>query len=337
VTAYLIRRLISGALTLLAISFVVFAILDLSPSDPVGNLPLTIPPAVREQIRERMGANDPFVIKYLKWLRQFMIDEPLNMFEKVTGLTLPGSEGRLRILSWQTRSPVIDIIVERLPQTLWVVGVAYFWGLLLAIPIGVISAYKQYSWFDQLGAFMSMVGFSLPTFFTGLVMIIIFSVRLKWFPSIYNTTLVVDDFESFIQQLKQSIMPITVLTFFFMAQMSRFTRSSMLDNLGQDYIRTARSKGLNERAVVIKHALRNSLIPVVTLVALGIPGIFGGAIITEQIFRVNGLGQYLIIAIQGGDLPTVQTLTFIFAALIVFFNIVADVLYGFLDPRVTYS
>src|SRR5688500_15756928 len=131
-------------------------------------------------------------------------------------------------------------------------------------------------------------------------------------------------------------MPVTVLTFFFMAQMSRFTRSSMLDNLGQDYIRTARSKGLSERSVVIKHALRNSLIPVVTLIALGIPGIFGGAIITEQIFRVNGLGQYLIIAIQGGDLPTVQTLTFIFAVLIVVFNIIADVLYGFLDPRVSY-
>lgn len=336
-TNYLIRRLLSGFVTLLAISFVVFAILDLSPSDPVGNLPLTIPPEVREQIKERMGANDPFLIKYVKWLRQFMIDEPINLLEKATGITFPGSEDRLRILSWQTRSPVVDIIFERIPQTLWVVGVAYVWGLLLAIPIGIISAYKQYSWFDQIGAFFSMIGFSLPTFFTGLVFIIIFSVRLKWFPSIYNTTLQVTDFDSFMQQIRQSIMPVSVLTFFFMAQMSRFTRSAMLDNLGQDYIRTARSKGLNERAVVLKHALRNSLIPVVTLVALGIPGIFGGAIITEQIFRVNGLGQYLIIAIQGGDLPTVQTLTFIFAVLIVLFNIVADILYGFLDPRVTYS
>lgn len=336
-TNYLIRRLLSGFMTLLAISFVVFAILDLSPSDPVGNLPLTIPPEVREQIRERLGANDPFVIKYFKWLRQFMIDEPINLLEKATGITFPGSADRLRILSWQTRSPVVDIIFERIPQTLWVVGVAYVWGLLLAIPIGILSAYKQYSWFDQIGAFFSMVGFSLPTFFTGLVFIIIFSVRLKWFPSIYNTTLIVDDFDSLVQQIRQSIMPVTVLTFFFMAQMSRFTRSAMLDNLGQDYIRTARSKGLNERAVVLKHALRNSLIPVVTLVALGIPGIFGGAIITEQIFRVNGLGQYLIIAIQGGDLPTVQTLTFIFAVLIVLFNIIADILYGFLDPRVTYS
>jgi len=132
-------------------------------------------------------------------------------------------------------------------------------------------------------------------------------------------------------------MPTTVLALFYMAQISRFTRSAMLDNLHQDYVRTARSKGLNERAVILRHALRNSLIPVVTLIALGIPGIFGGATITEQIFRVNGLGQLLIIAIQGGDLPTVQTLTFIFAVLIVFFNIVADVLYAILDPRVVYN
>jgi peptide/nickel transport system permease protein len=122
-----------------------------------------------------------------------------------------------------------------------------------------------------------------------------------------------------------------------MAQISRFTRSAMLDNLHQDYVRTARSKGLNERSVVLKHALRNSLIPVVTLIALGIPGIFQGAVITEQIFRVNGLGQLLILAIQGGDLPTVQSLTFIFAVLIVFFNIIADVLYAMLDPRVVYN
>ena len=132
-------------------------------------------------------------------------------------------------------------------------------------------------------------------------------------------------------------MPVAVLTLFYTAQISRYTRASTLDNLGQDYIRTARSKGLNERTVLMGHAVRNSLIPVVTLIALGIPGIFGGAIITEQIFRVNGLGQYLIIAIQGGDLPTVQTLTFIFAILVVFFNVIADVLYGVLDPRVVYN
>jgi peptide/nickel transport system permease protein len=337
VTQYILRRLLTAIPTLFAISFLIFAILELSPSDPVGNLPLTIPAEVREQIRETMGVNDPFVVKYFKWLRQFLVNEPINLFEKATGITLSDSETRLRILSWQTRSPIIDLIIERLPQTLWVVGTAYVWAILLAIPIGVISAYRQYSIFDQIGTLISMIGFSVPTFFTGLLFVIIFSVQLKWFPSIYNTTLRVTDFESFMLQLRQMFMPVAVLTLFYTAQISRFTRSAMLDNLGQDYIRTARSKGVKERYVVLRHALRNSLIPVVTLIALGIPQVFQGAIVTEQIFRVNGLGQLLIIAVQSGDLPTVQTLTFIFAILIVMFNIIADVLYAFLDPRVHYS
>jgi peptide/nickel transport system permease protein len=298
---------------------------------------MTIPQEVREQIRESLGFNEPFLIKYLKWMQQFFINEPLNIIEDVFDTQIGNSEGRLRIRSWATRSPVVDLIVERTPQTLWVVGLAYIFSILIAIPIGVISAYKQYSLFDQVGTFIAMIGFSVPTFFTGLVAIIIFSVQLKWFPSVYNTTLKVVDFQSFIVQVKQMIMPVTVLAFFQAAQLSRFTRSSMLDNLNQDYVRTARSKGLKERVVVLVHVLRNSLIPVVTLIALGIPGIFGGAIITEQIFRVNGLGALLIIAIQGADIPLVQTLTFIFAVLIVAFNIAADVTYGILDPRIRYD
>ena len=334
---YLVRRLLTAIPTILVISFIIFAILELSPSDPTGNLPMTIPPEVRAQIREALGADDPFVIKYVKWLNQFFIAEPLNFFETVTGIVLPGSEDRVRIISWTTRGPVMDIIAQRLPQTLWVVGSSYLLGVLIAVPVGIISAYKQYSIFDQVGTFLMMIGFSVPTFFTGLMFIIVFSVNLKWFPSVYDTTHVVTDIESLKEQLGQMFMPVTVLTLYFTAQLSRYTRASTLDNLGQDYIRTARSKGLTERVVVTRHAVRNSLIPVVTLIALGIPGIFAGAIITEQIFRVNGIGQYLIIAIQGGDLPTVQTVTFIFAVLVVLFNIVADVLYGILDPRVTYS
>lgn len=336
-TQYLIRRILTLIPTLLAISFIVFAILDLSPSDPVANLPLTIPAEARERIREAMGVNDPFVIKYFRWLNQFLVNEPLNFFEKLSGIRFPGSEDRLRIISWQTRSPVIDLVWERVPQTLWVVGTAYLVAICFAIPIGVLSAYRQYSIFDQIGTFLAMIGYSVPTFFTGLLFVIIFSVRLKWFPSVFDTTHKVTDAASFVVQLRQIFMPVAVLTLFFTAQISRFTRSSMLENLGQDYIRTARSKGLNERNVILRHALRNSLIPVVTLVALGIPQIFQGAIITEQIFRVNGLGHLLILAVQGGDLPTVQTLTFIFAALIVIFNLVADMLYALLDPRIAYT
>jgi peptide/nickel transport system permease protein len=333
---FTVRRLLFAVPTLLAISFIIFALLDLAPSDPLGELPLTIPPEVREQIRLAMGLDQPFIIRYFKWLQQFFINEPLNIFEQITGITV-GSGERMRVLSWATRSPVVDLIVQRLPQTLWVVGLSYLFGVLIAIPIGVISAYRQYSWFDQIGTFVSMVGYSVPTFFTGVLLIVVFSSWLQWFPSIYDTTLVVNSWDSFVLQVKQMFLPVLVLTLFNVSQISRFVRASMLDNLNMDYVRTARAKGVKEKIVLLVHVLRNSLIPVVTVIALGVPTIFSGAIITEQVFRVNGLGQLLITAIQGADIPLVQTLTFIFAILIVLFNLIADVLYGILDPRIRYE
>ena len=334
--AFTIRRLLFAIPTLLAISFIIFAILDLAPSDPTGNLPLTISHEVRAQIRSSLGLDEPFPIRYLLWLKQFFINEPLNLIEGWTGWTLGDGE-RMRVTSWATRSPVVDLIIERMPQTLWVVGMSQVIAIVIAVPIGVISAYKQYSWFDQIGTFVSMVGFSIPTFFTGLVFIVLFSVHLQWFPSIYDTNHVIDSWDSFVFQIKQMIMPTMVLALATAAQLSRYMRASMLDNLQQDYVRTARAKGLTERVVVMIHVLRNSMIPVVTVIALNIPTIFGGAIITEQIFRVNGIGQLLIIGIQGADIPLVQTLTFIFAVLIVLFNLIADVLYGILDPRIRYE
>ena len=336
-TRYIVRRLLFAVPTLLAISFVLFALLDLAPGDPTAQLPLTIPPEVRSQIRESFGLDEPFAVRYLRWLEQFFVNEPLNLAERLFGVELGDSSSRLRVRSWVTRSPVVDLVGERLPQTLWVVGLSYVLGVLIALPIGIVSAYKQYSWFDQIGAFVSMVGFSVPTFFTGLLAILLFSVALNWLPSIYDTTHEVTDMASLWVQIKQLLMPVLVLAFYNAAQLSRFMRSSMLDNLNLDYVRTARAKGLRERAVLLTHMLRNSLIPVVTMIALGVPTIFGGAIITEQIFRVNGLGQLLIVAIQGSDIPLVQTLTFIFAVLIVLFNLVADVLYGMLDPRIRYD
>jgi peptide/nickel transport system permease protein len=338
---FTLRRLILTIPTLLFISFIIFMIVKLSPSDPTGNLPLTIPPEVREQIREALGANDSLMVQYGRWLEQFFWIEPRVYLERTFGWDL-GTEGEIRLLSYQTRSPVMDLIMQRMPQTLWVVGVAYLVGIAIALPIGVISAYKQYSVFDQVGTFVSMVGFSVPPFFSGVVVIVLFSVMIPqdsfwWLPSVYDTTHEVVDWESFKYQFRQMIMPVMVLALQITAQISRFTRASMLDNLNQDYVRTARAKGVRERTVVLLHVLRNSMIPVVTVIALGIPSIFGGAIITEQVFKVNGLGQLLIIAIQGGDVPTVQTLTFIFAILIVLFNLIADVLYGILDPRIRYD
>jgi peptide/nickel transport system permease protein len=333
---FTLRRLAFAVPTLLVISFVIFALLDLAPNDPTGDLPLTIPPEVREQIRASLGLDQPFFIRYILWLQQFFINEPLNLFEKLTGWQI-GDGSRMRVLSWATRSPVVDLVIQRMPQTLWVVGLAYLFGALLAIPIGVISAYKQYSIFDQIGTFVSMVGYSVPTFFTGVLLVVIFSSYLQWFPSVYDTNLQVTDWGSLVAQIKQMFMPVLVLTLYNVSQISRFVRASMLDNLHQDYVRTARAKGVKEKSVLLVHVLRNSLIPVVTVIALGVPTIFSGAIITEQIFRVNGLGQLLITAVQGADIPLVQTLTFIFAVLIVLFNLIADVLYGILDPRIRYD
>ena len=332
---FTIRRLVLAVPTLLFISLVIFLLLELAPGDPMAQVPLTVPPDVKERMREALGLGQPAHVRFFKWLTQFFWIEPQVLIDNWFGTSL--AEGEQRILSWQSRAPVMDIVAERLPQTLWVVGLSYVVGILIALPIGIYSAYRQYSVFDQVGTFVTMVGFSVPPFFSGVLVIVIFSVQLGWLPSIYDTTHRVVDWNTFVMQLKQMVMPVMVLALQTTAQISRFMRASMLDNLNQDYVRTARAKGLSEQIVVMVHVLRNSMIPVVTVIALGVPQIFGGAIITEQIFKVNGLGQLLITAIQANDLPMVQTVTFMLAVLIVLFNIVADLLYGLLDPRIRYD
>jgi peptide/nickel transport system permease protein len=332
---FTIRRLILSIPTLLFISLVIFLLLQLAPGDPMAQVPLTVPPEVKQKMREALGLGQPIHIQYLKWLVQFFWVEPQVLFDHMFGTGF--AEGKLRVISWQTRSPVMDIVVQRLPQTLLVVGMSYVVGIIIAIPIGIYSAYRQYSVFDQIGTFITMVGFSIPPFFTGPLLIVIFSVWLGWFPFIYDTTHRVTDWDSLVYQIRQMIMPVMVLALQTTAQISRFMRASMLDNLNQDYVRTARAKGLSERVVVMVHVLRNSMIPVVTVIALGVPGIFGGAIITEVVFSVNGIGQLLITALFANDLPMVMTITFMFAILIVLFNLIADVLYGVLDPRIRYD
>ena len=332
---FTIRRLLMSIPTLLFIAFVIFMLLELAPGDPMSQMPLTIPPEVKEKMRLALGLGEPWWVRFPLWLRQIFIVEPQYWIDAIFGTNF--ADGAQRIISFQSRSPVFDTIAQRLPQTLWVVGMSYIVGVLIALPIGIISAYKQYSVFDQTGTFVSMIGFSVPPFFSGVLLIVIFSVQLKWLPSIYDTTHVVTSWDSFVFQLRQMIMPVMVLALQTTAQVSRYMRASMLDNLSQDYVRTARAKGLSESTVVMKHVLRNSMIPVVTVIALGIPSIFGGAIITEQIFKVNGLGQLLIIALQGNDIPMVMTITFLLAVLIVVMNLIADILYGVLDPRIRYD
>jgi len=336
---FTLRRCLTAIPTLLFIAFVIFIILEAAPGDPLADQPLTIPAYVREQMRAALGLDQAWYIRFYLWLYQFFVVEPCTLWGYLSGWTAEASRATCgdRVVSWQFRSPVMDIIVQRMPQTLWVVGMAYVVGVLIAIPIGIISAVRQYSVTDQVGNFVSMIGFSFPTFFTGNLLIVIFAVQLGWLPSIYDTQLRVTDWATFGQQLRQMAMPVAVLALFNASQISRYMRAAMLDNLTQDYVRTARAKGMTERVVVLRHVLRNSMIPVVTVIALGVPTVFGGAIITEQVFKVNGLGQLLIVAIHSNDLPMVQTLTFMFAVLIVLFNLIADIMYGILDPRIRYD
>jgi peptide/nickel transport system permease protein len=318
---YLVRRLLIAFPTLLLISAVVFGILALAPGDPMAQFALNpaIPESVKERIRESLGLRDPIPVRYVKWMTA-------------------AARGDLGY-SFQSKVPVMDLIVQRLPNTLAVLGVAYVISVLLAIPIGVLSAVKRYSVWDHAATTFAFIGFSIPTFVTGVIFILIFSVKLRWLPFIYDSTLDVSlfDLDSIGKQLKQSIMPITVLALFQTATLARFVRSEMLENLPLDYVRTARAKGIGEQLVVIRHVLRNSLIPVVTLIALGVPTVFAGALITEQIFRIPGIGSLLISGIQASDTPVVMGTTFIFSVLVVAFNIVADVLYGVLDPRIRYE
>ncbi len=316
---YILRRLMFAIPTLLGISMVIFAILALAPGDPLAQFAAdpSVPPEVRDRIRENLGLNDPWLLRYFKWLAALM----------------RGDWG----YSFASRVPVLDLIAQRLPQTLQVVGVAYLVSILIAIPIGIISAVRPYSLFDNLATTFAFIGFSVPTFFTGLLLILIFSVRLNWLPFIYDSTLRVTDWDTFARQVRQMFMPVTVLALFQTGSLTRFVRAAMMENLPADYARTARAKGLSEQVVVLRHVFRNSMIPVVTLLALGVPTIFTGAIVTEQIFRINGIGELLIKSIQNSDTPVVMAITFIFAVLVVVFNLVADVLYGVLDPRIRYD
>ncbi|MDZ4719479.1 MAG: ABC transporter permease [Roseiflexaceae bacterium] len=318
-TQYIVRRVLIAIPTMLVISFVVFAILALAPGDPLAQFALNpaIPQEVRQRIRESFGLDQPWPVRYVKWLTNLV----------------RGDWG----MSFSTKGPVIDLVWQRMPQTLQVVGVAYLIAVVLAIPIGVISAVKQYSIFDQIATFFSFIGFSVPSFFTGLTLMLVFAINLKWFPIVYSSTLNLTSWGAIGEQLRQMFLPVMVLVVQQTAALTRFMRASMLDNLPLDYVRTARAKGLADRAVVIRHVMVNSLIPVITLIALGVPTIFAGAIITENLFRVNGLGQLLITSINNSDTPVVMALTFIFAFLTVTFNLIADIMYGVLDPRVRYG
>ncbi len=315
---YIIRRLLIAIPSLLGISVVLFTVLALAPGDPFEELATNpaIPPEVRLALRAKFGLDDPVWTRYLHWL----------------GAMLQGDWG----FSFQSRMDVDTLILQRLPVTLIVIGSSQILAILIALPVGVLAATRPYSIFDQVASTLALIGFSLPTFFTGLLLILVFSIQLDWLPFVYRADIDAKGWAFYWEHIKQSIMPVAVLGLFQGASLVRFVRSSVLDVIKLDYVTTARSKGIGEQKVVVRHVVRNALIPVVTLVALQMPVVFGGAIVTEQIFRVPGIGSLLISAMLANDTPVVMGVTFVFACLVVLFNLIADILYGWLDPRISF-
>jgi len=296
---------------------VLFVVLALAPGDPFSELATNpnVPPEVQAALRAKFGLDDPIYLRYLHW---------------ITAMA-HGDWG----FSFVSRMNVDTLILQRLPATLYVIGSAQILALLIAIPVGVYAATKPYSLFDQIANTLAFVGFSLPTFFTGILFILIFSVTLDWLPFVYTTDIKGTGIHWVLEMIRQAIMPVAVLGLFQAASMTRFVRSAMLDVIRLDYVTTARAKGLGQATVIVKHVMRNAMIPVVTLIALQMPAVFGGAIVTEQIFRIPGIGSLLISSILSNDTPVVMAVTFVFACLVVLFNLIADVLYGWLDPRIS--
>jgi peptide/nickel transport system permease protein len=315
---YLLRRLMIVIPSLLGISIVLFTVLALAPGDPFEELATNpnVPPEVRANLRAKFGLDDPVALRYVRWL----------------GAMLGGDWG----VSFASRINVDDLILQRLPTTLLVIGSSQVLALLIALPIGVYAATRPYSIFDKIASTLAFIGFSLPTFFTGILFILVFSIQLDWLPFVYRSDISATGWQFYWEHFKQALMPVAVLGLFQGASWTRYVRSAVLDVIRLDYVTTARAKGLAERAVVLKHVVRNALIPVVTLVALQMPAIFGGAIVTEQIFRVPGIGSLLISAIQANDTPVIMAVTFVFSCLVILFNLLADLLYGWLDPRISY-
>ena len=315
-TRFLLRRLATAAISILGVSIVIFTVLALAPGDVFNEMAsnAAIPPEVIESLREQYGLNDSVLQRYFSWLIAM----------------LRGDWG----FSFISRVDVSTLVLQRLPATLLVVGLAQILALAIALPAGTYSAMRPYTLFDQVVSTLTFAGFSLPTFFSGMLFILLFSVTLGWLPFIYRSDLEATGLAWVWAQFRQSIMPITVLALFQAASWTRYVRSAVLDVIQLDYVTTARSKGLPDRVIVVKHVLRNALIPVVTMVALEIPIVFGGAIVTEQIFRIPGIGSLLISSIMANDTPVIMAIAFVLSVLVILFNLVADLLYRLLDPRI---
>ena len=314
---YVRRRLIQMVPLLFGISLLIFAIIQAAPGGPEAMFlenRLFIDPQVIEAFRQRLGLDQPVPIQYVRWL----------------GAVLTGDFG----ISFTTGRPVGVMIGERLPATLELMSVSFVFAALLAIPLGVYSAVRQYSLFDFSATTASFLGIAMPVFWFALILQLFFSVQLGWLPTSGRET--VGD-ASLLDQAKHLVLPVFVLGIRHIAVWSRYMRSSLLDVIRADYIRTARAKGLRQRLVLSRHAVKNALIPVVSIMALDLAGLFSGAVILETIFAWPGIGRLFVQAMFSRDYPLLMGILMMGSFLVVFFNLVADVVYGWLDPRISYA
>ena len=304
---YIIRRIIISAITILTIATIIFLMMRLIPGDPARIFAgETATQADVERLRSQMGLDQPLLRQYAVYLQ--------DLFQGDMGNSL------------RTREPVLQEIWARLPATVELALLSIIIATFVGVPTGALSAIKRYSWFDNIASVVALVGVAMPVYWLGLELIIIFSVRLKWLPAAGNQ-----------EGLRSAILPAITLAAYSLALITRMTRAAMLDELGRSYVTTARAKGLAEKFVISRHVLRNTLIPVITVVGLQFGYLLGGSILTETIFAWPGIGRLLTESLFSRDYPMVQGLVFVFATLFVLVNLSVDIIYTYVNPRVRYD
>jgi peptide/nickel transport system permease protein len=308
---YLLRRVLAAIPVMGVVALVVFLLLRLTPGDPAAILAGdTATPAQLERIRASLGLNEPLYVQFFTWI----------------GKLLHGDLG----VSLISNVPVMKMIGQRIEPTISIALATIILSVLIAVPLGVVAAWKQGTWIDRFVMGLSVLGFSVPVFVIGYVLIQVFALDLRWLP-VQGFKSITAGFGPFLERL---VLPTLALSFIYVALIARMTRASMLDVLGEDYVRTARAKGLAERGVIYRHALRNAALPVLTVTGLSLGFMLSGAIIIETVFSWPGLGRLIVQAVPGRDFPVIQAGVFVFAVIFAGVNFVVDVLYTVLDPRV---
>jgi peptide/nickel transport system permease protein len=313
-TGYIVKRILYAFVVIWAVATLVFFMLRIVPGDPIGAMLAEVDPTAAEALRAKLGLDRPIYIQYLFWMR--------NILQGDFGNSIYGS-----------RVPVSQIILEAIPRTLSLATLAFVISFSLALVAGVISAVKKYSALDHSLTFAAFLGISMPDFWLGILLIIIFSVNLQWLPAIGYEPLS----KGFWAWFSHLILPALAAGLPFSAVITRITRSAMLEVLQADYIKVARAKGLRERGVIARHAIRNALIPVVTVMGIALALLISGAVVVENVFAIKGLGRVLIQGILNRDVPVVQGAILIVSVIFVFTNLAVDILYTVIDPRIRYE